>query len=333
MFQINEITNTDTIEWLLEKNNYSVRYFTLKHLLKKPRDDKEVIEAKQSIMNDMTVQRILNRQTENGYWGEAGRFYLEKYYGSVWQLLILAEYGCDAENDKIKKACEFILENSQDIESYGFSINKSGKSNGGRHSEVIPCLTGNMVWSLMRLGYGRDERVQNGINWICQYQRCDDGNSEAAKEWPYNRYEMCWGKHSCHMGVVKSLKALSEIPVEQRSDLVEKKIRDLAEYVLIHHIYKKSHNLKSISKPGWLKFGFPLMYQTDILEILAILTDLGYSDSRMSSALEIVRQKQTKEGRWKLENTFNGKMITNIEVKGADSKWITYRALKVLMNS
>jgi hypothetical protein len=75
------------------------------------------------------------------------------------------------------------------------------------------------------------------------------------------------------------------------------------------------------------------MYQTDILEILAILTDLGYSDSRMSSALEIVRQKQTKEGRWKLENTFNGKMITNIEVKGSDSKWITYRALKVLINS
>jgi hypothetical protein len=35
------------------------------------------------------------------------------------------------------------------------------KTGGGRHSEVIPCLTGNMVWSLIRFGYMDDPRVPN----------------------------------------------------------------------------------------------------------------------------------------------------------------------------
>lgn len=69
------------------------------------------------------------------------------------------------------------------------------------------------------------------------------------------------------MGAVKTLKALSEIPENQRSDDVKNKIEKGAEYILKHHIYKRSHDLNFVAKPGWLKFGFPLMYQTDVLNI------------------------------------------------------------------
>ena len=56
------------------------------------------------------------------------------------------------------------------------------------------------------------------------------------------------------MGVVKALKALAEIPVERRSGEVKKTIEAGAEYMPVHHIYKQSHNLAKVSKPG-----FPLM--------------------------------------------------------------------------
>ena len=36
--------------------------------------------------------------------------------------------------------------------------------------------------------------------------------------------------------------------------------------MLLHHIYRRSHDTAKTSKPGWLKFGFPLMYQTEALE-------------------------------------------------------------------
>lgn len=330
MKRIEEISNEETIEWLLEKENPSVRYLALKKLLNRSENDNEVLDAKLDIMNMGIVPKILSLQNEAGYWGTPEKFYTGKYTGTVWQLMILAELGADGSNSQIKNACRFILSNSQDPESHGFSYTKSVKTGGGLHSGVIPCLSGNMVWSLIKLGFMDDIRVKNGIGWICKYQRSDDGIAEAPEGWPYDRYEMCWGKHSCHLGVVKSLKALSAIPEEKRNSETQEKIRTLAEYILVHHIHRKSHELGSIARPGWLRLGFPLMYQTDILEILEILAELGYHDTRMSEAIKIIMARQNPEKRWKLENSFNGKMIIDIEKKGENSKWITLKALNIL---
>jgi hypothetical protein len=320
----------DPADWLLEKNNPSVRYFTLTEILDKSEDEPEVKETKKEIMTVGIVPAILSRQNDEGYWETAGGFYTKKYNGTVWQLIILAELGADGGNERIRKACEFILKNSQDTESGGFSMHASAKTGGGRHSEIIPCLTGNMIRSLIRLGNLEDSRVQCGINWIVKYQRFDDGIHEASTGWPYDKFEICWGKHTCHMGAVKALKALAEIPKDKRSERVKNMIEIGSEYILIHHIYKKSHDLSSISKPGWLRFAFPLMYQTDALEILGILTKLGYKDKRMQEAVDFVVSKQNTQGRWVLENTFNERFQVNIEEKGKLSKWVTLNALKVL---
>lgn len=88
---------------------------------------------------------------------------------------------------------------------------------------------------------------------------------------------------------------------------------------MIHHVYKQSHNLNKISKPGWLKFGFPLMYQTDALEILYILTELGIKDSTMKDAIDVLFAKQNANGRWKLENTYNSdRLLISIGQKDED---------------
>jgi len=187
-----------------------------------------------------------------------------------------------------------------------------------------------MVWSLIKLGFYGDPGLQCAINWITQYQRFDDGESDVPKGWPYDKLTACFSKHSCHMGVVKSLKGLAAVPSEERSDAVKDTIKQGVEYLLIHRIHKKSHELDRVSKPGWLRFGFPLMYQTDVLEILNILTSIGYKDERMQEAVDLVVSKQDDLGRWRLENTFNGRFQTNIEQKGKPSKWITLNALRTL---
>ncbi len=324
--------NADSIKWLLEDNNSSVRYFTLIDILEKAENDLEMRKTKEEIMKKRVVPKILAKQKEEGYWEGSQNFYTAKYKGTVWQIIILAELGADGRDDRIRKACEFILENSQDREGNGFSMWVSAKTGGGRTTGVIPCLTGNLVYSLIKLGYLKDARVQNSINWITTYQRFDDGIKDPPKGWPYERLGICWGKHSCHMGVVKALKALAEIPVNQRNKEVKNTIEEGVEYLLKHHIYKRSHDLSRVSKPGWLRLGFPLMYQTDVLEILEILTRLGYHDERMQEAIDLLISKQDNQGRWKLESTFNGRFQTNIEQKGKPSKWITLNALKVLKN-
>jgi hypothetical protein len=319
----------DTVSWLLQ-GDAPVRYFTLTGLLGAAPDDPEVVAARRAIMSEGAVPRILAAQEADGHWEGRDRFYTAKYRGTVWQLIILAELGADGADERVRAACEAILRDSQDPESGGFSTDRAKKTGGGLHSRVIPCLTGNLTFSLVRLGLLDDPRVQRAIDSITTYQRFDDSEGEAPTGWPYQPLEMCWGRHTCHMGAVKALKALAEIPAERRSPDVERTLADGVEFMLRHHVHRRSHDLAHDSKPGWRRFGFPLMYQTDALEILDILTWLGYRDERMGEALDLVASTGDAEGRWKLQQTFNDRFVVPIEEKGAPSRWVTLRALQVL---
>jgi hypothetical protein len=324
------LLKANPLDWLLEENNPSVRYFTLTDILDIPMDSPEVMNTRRKIMESEIVLKILAKQEAGGYWGIPENFYEHsKYKGTVWQLIILAELGADGNDERIHKAYEFILENSQDRSSGGFSI-YGNPENGGDHGMVIPCLTGNMVFSLIRLGYLEDSHLQKGIDWITTYQKFDDRIARPRTGCPYDVTFRCWGRHTCSMGAIKALKALAEIPEQARSLEVEEMITKGTEYFLQHHVYKRSHNLEKVGKPDWLKFGFPLMYQTDALEILGVLTKFGYHDPRMQEAIDLLLSKQDDQGRWILETTFNGRFQVDIEEKGKPSKWITLNALRVL---
>jgi hypothetical protein len=132
------------------------------------------------------------------------------------------------------------------------------------------------------------------------------------------------------MGAVKALKALAEVPPERRTPAIRSTIAADAEFLLRHHVHRRSHDLTRDSKPGWRRFGFPLMYQTDVLEILLILTRLGYRDERLREALDLVASKADAQGRWTLQQTFNGRFWVDIETRGEPSHWVTLRALEVL---
>jgi hypothetical protein len=93
-----------------------------------------------------------------------------------------------------------------------------------------------------------------------------------------------------------------------------------------------THGLGTPSpKRGWLKFGFPLHYNSDILEAMVALALVGIPmNSALKEPLQVVQDKRTSEGTWILENSLNGKMWADVEQKGKPSKWITYFALVVL---
>lgn len=307
-----------------------MRFLALTELLGRSRRSVEVREARAAIMQSGVVPAILDLQKPEGYWLKPDRFYTAKYRGTVWQLIVLAEHCAVGTDARIRRACEFILEHSQDASSGGFSQKRAKRTGGGIASEVIPCLTGNLVWSLLRLGHANDSRMERGIEWLTQYLRFDDGETVPPADWPYERWEMCYGRHACFMGVVKGIKALAEIPAEQRSTGVKRTIEAGCDFLLHHRVFKRSHNLARIAIPGFIHFGFPRMYQTDVLEIILILLSLGIRDQRMQEALQLIESKRGPDGRWWMEDSFNGKFQVDIEERDAPSKWITLNALRVL---
>ncbi len=319
----------DPTEWLLGEDDPGVRRATLVEVLGRPEDDPDVAAARRRLMAEGPVARILARQREGGYWGEPESFYLSsKYKGTAWNLLLLADLGADGADLRVRASCEFMLQHSQDPASGGFAI-REGREGGGEHESVSPCLTGNVAWALSRLGLGEDPRVQHATEWIAAYQRFDDGDTRAPAEWPYHS-DMCWGRHSCTNGVVKALKALAQIPPERRSPAARGTIERGAEYLLRHHLHKRSRDLSRIAKEEWLRFGYPLMWRTDALEMAWVLTQLGYCDERMEDAMALIQSKQDAQGRWLLEESWNGRMLVTVERVGEPSKWVTLRALETL---
>jgi hypothetical protein len=58
--------NSDPTKWLLEEDNPSVRYFTLKDILDKPDNDLEVRKARENMMKIGVIPKILSKQETGG---------------------------------------------------------------------------------------------------------------------------------------------------------------------------------------------------------------------------------------------------------------------------
>lgn len=338
-----KILRQSPINWLLEKSNPSVRYFALLDILDKPEDDPEVLAAKRSIPESVSVQRILRKQNPEGYWEKPDSPYLPKYRSSYWTIMVLSRLGMDRTNEKVAKACEFIFQFQRD--DGGFPSESIGSASREyeyrcRRGKKLPpqkefvssllfesqlsCLTGNMVSALIRIGYANDPRVKKALEWLVRVQNRDGG-------WlcPYWKAHVR-DKHGCFMGTICPMEAFSEVPRENLTKEMKETISKGAEFLLAHRLFKADHHNYEIVNQAWLRLSFP-WFGYNILRGLDVLTKLGYlKDDRADDAAEIILEKRQNGGVWILEDSPMGRMQTNIEKKGQPSKWITLIALRVL---
>jgi hypothetical protein len=192
-------------------------------------------------------------------------------------------------------------------------------------------LNGNLLYALLCLGYAHDPRVQAALDWQARaitgegIQYLKSGTAGPCFACSVNEGQPCaWGAN-------KALKALIAVPPDQRVPIVQRAIEAGAEFLLSRDPAVADYPYTKRVSSTWFKFGFPLSYWSDVLETTAVLVELGYGDDpRLANALQLVLSKQDAQGRWKLENTLNGKMWADIEEKGKPSKWVTLRALRVL---
>jgi hypothetical protein len=127
--------------------------------------------------------------------------------------------------------------------------------------------------------------------------------------------------------------AFSYLPKEQRTPLIKRAILKGVDFFFSTDPSLAKYPTRTDSKPSrdWWKFGFPVFYVTDILQIVESLVALGYAtDPRLANVLQLIREKQDSQGRWALEYDYTGKTWADFGPKGISNKWVTLRALKVL---
>ncbi|MCJ7731865.1 hypothetical protein MUP51_06070 [Candidatus Bathyarchaeota archaeon] len=316
----------DALDWLLEGENPSVRYWALRDLLGLDEDALEVLETRLELMESEPVTSILRAQNQAGYWVHEEDMYLPKYTATTHQLLQLAEMGA-TRTRMIEKAIEQVYRFQRNSGHFLIELPKSEK---GRDSVVKDgcCIDGNILLYLTHFGYLEDSRTQKLLDFIYDYYD-EENTGWRCRSYPINPDAVF--PVNCYMGATKILKAFSIIPPEKRSQRMREIISRETEKILENRVYKYLRNTDGSKKDkyGWKRFGFPLFYQSDLLEVTATLTRLGVHDDRMGDAVNIIRESQI-DGRWLLKDSFNGKMWTNIEEKNKPSKWITLRAMYVL---
>jgi len=317
----------DRTDWLLEPSDPSVKYWALKALLDLGESHPEVVEARDMIMESPTVNAILDAMNPEGYWENADDMYLPKYTASTHQLLILAELGA-RRTPKIEKAVDHIFRFQRNS---GHFLTEIPKTERGRNSAVKDgcCLDGNVLYYLIRFGYLDDPHTQRTLDFQVEYHD-DDNAGWRCRAYPIDPDRVF--PVNCYMGATKVLKALSIIPEEKRSPEVRRVILREVDNIMDNNIYQYLRNPDGgrKDKAGWKRFGFPLFYQADALEVLDTLTRLGARDPRMRPSIDLVLDAQQRDGTWLLKDTFNGKMTVDIEEKHKPSKWITLRAMRVL---
>jgi hypothetical protein len=322
-----EYLKENVLDWLFEEENPSVRYWALQHLLDKKFDESDVLSVQEKIMNSHCVRAILDAQSNDGFWGNPDDMYNPKYRAATHNLLILAELGAK-RSPEIERAIEhlFLFQRTS-----GHFLGDLPKTAKGQDSAVKDgcCLDGNILFYMIHFGYLEDSRVQKLIQFQIDYYAKDEGG------WMCRAYPIDSTKvfpKNCYMGRVKMLRALAEISQKKQIRELREIIAREVEVVLENGIYRYLRNPDGTrkEKAGWKRFGFPLFYQSDILEVLDTLTRLGAKDERMQDSIDIVLNAQQKDGTWLLKDSFNGKMLCDIEEKNKSSKWITLRALRVL---
>jgi hypothetical protein len=324
----------DSVAWLLEPDSPEVRSLALRDLLDRPESDPEFQSARAEAHTQGPIVEILANMDPAGFWSNPGPGYTPKYFSTVWSLITLAQLGARLDQDeRIGRACAYLLDQAL---TPGGQFSISGPPSG-----AIDCLQGNLCWALLELGCD-DPRLASAFEWMARTVTGEGLAPSTDRQALLRYYAYKCGpnfacgannKLPCAWGAVKVMLAFSKWPAGRRTALIQKAIQMGVDFLFSVDPATAGYPSGATGKPSqsWFKFGFPVFYVTDILQVVEALVALGLAnDPRLKNVLYFIQSKQDDQGRWPLEYDYAGKTWAFFGTEKQANKWVTLRALRVL---
>ena len=329
----NSQLSADPLPWLLESSSPGVRYLALRDLVTAPKAADLRLARKQA-HEAGPISAVLQKMNRAGYWAASGPGYNPKYRSTVWSIILLAQLGASAGEDaRIQKACAYVLEHA---------LTDTGQfTASGAPSGTADCLQGNLCWAMLELGYD-NPRVDKAFDWMARTVTGEGiapiKDRSAAVRFYAGKCGPTFAcgsnnKLSCAWGGAKVMLALARLPKARRTPVIKSAIDHGVEFLFSADPAAATYPSGWAGNPSgnWWKFGFPVFYVTDLLQVVEALVMLGYGrDRRLARALQLIREKQDADGRWPLEYDYTGKTWVDFGPKKQPNKWVTLRALRVL---
>lgn len=300
----------ETVAWLMASAIPSIRYLTLRRLVRLAEAHGAVQAERQAMAESGPIPLILARQAEGGNWTGESSFYTPKYTSTHWSMMLLAELQADPADERLRRGAAFMLATTEHKVAQALAKREPGWE----------CLWGNMLHYVAYAGLSDDTRAEQVVEYLCR--------STLESEW---RCSWNW-ELPCGWGAARGLWGLGALPAEQRTGRVAEALAAGLHFLLdAYDPVAADYPNQGISQM-WSRLNFPLFYQADILFVLRLAAQLAALERPGAQrALAWLEGRRSKQGRWRGASPFRSR--TTLEVapdREETDRWVTLHALAVL---
>ena len=299
-----------TLDWLLE-GDPAIRWQSLRDLADAPA---EVVNAERAkVSTEGWGAELLARQSADGNWGgdesNPEKWTSSREWHALTTLAQLRELGIDPHGPQARSAAERT--------AAGVTWHWWG-NNPFFVGEVEPCINGRVV--AIGAYFGQD--VSGLVERLLDEQMADGGwNCEQENG-------SVRGSFGTTINVLEGL--LEHEHATGGSDALLDARRRGEEFLLKRRLMRRL-STGEIADPAFTRLAYPYSWHYDLLRALDHLRSAGVTDERTAEAVELVRQKQGDDGRWRLEVRHEDVLDFDMgEQVGQPSRWITLHATRVL---
>ena len=308
MVEVQTVDETDAIRWLLD-GDVSIQYQTQRDLL-----GSDQPHLRERIATEGWGARFLQCRNDDGHWGRT--FYQPKWTSSHYTLLDLKNLGIAPEQEQIAATLSLILQDN---------IAKDGGVNPSRSFKIGEVCISGMFLNYASYFKTPEHALESIIDFlIAQHMQdggfnCRSNRSGAVHSSLHSTISVLEGiLEYARNGYAYRLTELAQVAAQSR------------EFILQHTLFRSDHTGEIINK-NFLLLSYPSRWYYDILRVLDYFQAAGIAyDPRMEEALDVLRQKQRKDGRWPVQGKHPGQTHFDMESGRRPSRWNTLRALRVL---
>jgi hypothetical protein len=294
------------IDWLFDADP-SIRWQVMADLTEQPAG--VVTAARSRVATEGWGARLLALQGEDGNWG--GGAYSPKWTSTTYTLLLLRHLGLDPSSEPARIASDRVAD--------GVTMGAAEYPFFEYRNEL--CITG-MALALASYFGKVGEPTDRVVDWLLGAQKRDGGwNCDVGSD------------RASFNTTISVLEGLLEYEAARgsRVDTVARARQAGHEYLLSRQMLRSASTGEMVNR-RWRLVSFPPRWHYDALRGLDYLRMARVGpDPRCTEAIELVRSKADKEGRWPLQNPHPGLEHFQMEAgAGRPSRWNTLRALRVL---
>lgn len=276
---------------------------------------KERPDLQARISSEGWARQLLDKRKANGHWGDD--FYQPKWISTHYTLLDLRHLHVAPDYPTIKQTIAMTLDTCL-ADDGGIKLGPSTSV----HSDI--CVNG-MFLNYASYFQTEEERLHSVVDSLLA-ERMGDGGFNCCS----NR---SGARHSSLHSTLSVLEGMSSYARAGHTYRLEELMaaRQSAEaFILLHQLFLSDRTGDIIQKE-FLKLTFPGRWKYNILRALDYFRQANMAwDDRMKPAIEVLRKKQRKDGRWNMQAAHAGQVHFVMEEAGKASRWNTLRAMRTL---